>query len=298
MARPPLSIRTWPTWLLMGVLRLTCTLPWTVQLALGRTLGALVGSVSSRFRKIVDINLALCLPQLSSNDRVEIAKAHFKDLGASLMESAMTWWASDHKILALTSIQGLEHITQAQRQGRGVILMTYHSTTLSIGARIINTHIKINPLYKPTKNKVIAYISAVAFNARAQTAILHTDVRKMIQLLKEGNIVWYVADQNYRKKGAMNVPFFNQPAATNVFSHRLAQMTNAEVLFYSCYRIDNGQYQVTVENPMDFANLNELQASIEYHHRIEKAVMKNPSQYWWVHKRFKPLNAADKNIYQ
>ena len=298
MARPPLSLKSWPTWFLMGILRLICLLPWTLQLALGRRLGALVGSVAYRFRKIIDINLNWCLPLLSASDRRKLANDHFKDLGVSLMESAMTWWASDKRILDLSAIDGLEYLTRAQQQGRGVILMTYHSTTLSIGARIINTRIKINPLYKPTKNKVIAYISSVSFKAHAQTAILHTEVRRMIQLLKDGNIVWYVADQNFRKKGAVNIPFFNHPAATNVFAHRLAQMTNADVLFYACYRLENGHYQIAIEPPMNFANQDVFEASLEYHRRIENAILKYPSQYWWIHKRFKPLTESDSNIYE
>jgi KDO2-lipid IV(A) lauroyltransferase len=226
-----------------------------------------------------------------------LARNHFKNLGISLFESAMTWWASEKRIQAISTIEGIEHITNAQAKGRGVILTTFHTTTLSIGARILNTNVPVNPLYRPTKNKVIAYVSACAFQKHAQRPILHTDIRAMVQILKTNGIVWYIADQSYRKKGAMMVPFFNIPTATNVFARRLQEMTQSEVLFYTCERSADGRYHVKVLPPLDWSALDAYHAVLDYHHHIEKAVRHNPSQYWWVHRRFKGLSSSDPDYY-
>lgn len=297
MSQRSLSPATWPSWLLIGLLWLLSRLPWAWQRALGAGLGLCVYHLPLRFRRIVLINLRLCLPNLQPSDIDRLARAHFMDLGISLFESAFTWWASEAQVAAISTVTGLEVLQQAAAAGNGVILTTYHSTTLSIGARIINHHIKLSPLYRPTKNRVIASISANSFKRLSQQAILHTDIRRMIQALQNANIVWYVADQNYRRKGAMNVPLFNIPAASNVFAPRLATMTNSVVVFYTCARNPSGHYDVQIYPALEWRDADPYEATLAYHHKIEQAITQHPSQYWWIHRRFKPLHPTDADPY-
>ena len=297
MTQRLLAPRTWPSWLLLGTLRLLAALPWALQRRLGASLGHLVFLFPSRFKQVVLTNLALCLPNYTERARYDVALQHFKDLGISLFESALTWWGNDMVIERLSDVEGIDYLERSQASGRGVILTSYHSTTLSIGARIINHHIKICPLYRPTKNPVIAYVSGSSFQKRSQQAILHTDIRQMVQRLKDGQIVWYIADQNFRRKGAVKIPFFNIPAATNAFAPRLAQMTNSDVYFYTCIRQTNDRYKVIIHPRLHWEGLDDFTAMCQYHQLIENAVTNAPSQYWWIHKRFKPLVDTDIDYY-
>jgi Kdo2-lipid IVA lauroyltransferase/acyltransferase len=298
MTQRPLSPRSWPTWLFIGLLRLASLLPWALQRRMGSGLGYLLFALPTRFKKIVFTNLSLCLPDNPPPVQQRLAAQHFQDLGISLFESALTWWGKDQLIDKLADIEGIDHLRQAHASGRGVILTTYHSTTLSIGARILNRYFKLTPLYRPTKDRVIAYVSAKSFERHAQATILHTDMRRMIQQLKRGHIVWYIADQNYRRTGAVRVPFFNIPAATNAFAPRLADMTNSAVIFYTCVRRSNGRYSITIYPPLQWRGVDELTAMKQYHQLIESSITQSPSQYWWVHKRFKPLDDSDIDYYQ
>ena len=286
--------RYWATWLGLGFLRLVVSLPYGAILAVGRGVGRLARRLPLPYAEIARRNMALCLPELGAAEREGLITRHFESLGIGLFESAMTWWAQDAEIDRLSEVQGREHLDAALARGRGAILLTAHFTTLQIGARILNNRIPISLLYKPTKNELLAHVSGSSFARQARKAIQRDDVRGMIAALKRNEIVWYATDQSYRKKGAAMVPFFGHPAATNVFTPRLAQMTGAQVLYYSTERLPGSAGWRAVIHP-PFAHWpsgDPLADTQEYHAAIEAQVRQMPEQYWWIHRRFKGL-AAD-----
>ena len=82
-------------------------------------------------------------------------------------------------------------------------------------------------------------------------------------------------------------------AATNVFTSRLAQMTGAAVLYYATERLPGKQGWRGVLEPAfeDFPSDDAIADTMRYHARIEAQVRRMPEQYWWIHRRFKGLDA-------
>jgi len=236
--------------------------------------------------------MALCLPDWSDAERESLLRRHFASLGIGVLESALTWWGSDDVLRVRSEIQGMEHLDTAIGAGKGVILLTAHFTTLQIGARILNARYPINALYRPTKNELIAAVSGASFARNARRAIRRDDVRAMISALRRNEVVWYAADQSYRNKGAQMVPFFGHPAATNVFTSRLAEMTGAAVLYYETERLPGTRgWRATIHPPYTgFPSGDALADTLRYHASIEAQVRRVPEQYWWIHKRFKGLS--------
>jgi KDO2-lipid IV(A) lauroyltransferase len=296
MARLPARLygpRYWPTWLALGVVRLLVMLPYGALLAAGRGLGNLARWLPLPYRRIARRNIELCLPELTPAEREDLLRRHFHSLGIGALESALTWWGDDEALVGLSRIEGLEHLEAALARGKGVIVLLAHFTTLQIGARILNARIPINVLYRPTKNELLAAVSGGSFGRNARKAILRDDVRAMISALRRNEIVWYAADQSYRKKGAAMVPFFGHPAATNVFTSRLAEMTGAAVLYYATERLPGSQGWRGVLEPAfeGFPSGDAIADTLRYHARIEAQVRRTPEQYWWIHRRFKGLDA-------
>lgn len=236
--------------------------------------------------------MALCLPDWTDAERETLLQRHFASLGIGVLESALTWWGSDDALRARSEIRGMEHLDAAIGAGKGVILLTAHFTTLQIGARILNARYPINALYRPTKNELIAAVSGASFARNARKAIRRDDVRAMISALRRNEVVWYAADQSYRNKGAQMVPFFGHPAATNVFTSRLAEMTGAAVLYYETERLPGTLgWRATIHPPYTgFPSGDALADTLRYHASIEAQVRRIPEQYWWIHKRFKGLD--------
>ena len=131
------SPKYWPTWLILGLLRLIVLLPYQAALCAGRLLGRQIYLFSRQRRRIVDINLAHCFPDKSLQERNRIKIDCFHNIGISLVEMAICWWWKTEKLEPLVEIQGREHFDAALESGRGIILLSGHYTSLEIGGRLL-----------------------------------------------------------------------------------------------------------------------------------------------------------------
>ncbi len=293
------SPRYWPSWFGIAILRLVEFLPYRAIMFVGRGLGFLARVLVPRYRRIARRNLELCFPQLTPQQRDVLVAQQFTALGQAVCESAMSWWSSDERIRNLSTIEGLEHLDKAQKLGCGVILLTAHFTTLEISARILCASRPVCILYKPVRSAVLAAVSNRARARRAGSAVRYDEIRGMISALRKNAVVWYAPDQSFRKKGAQMVPFFGIPAASNVHTSRLAEMTGAPVLYMSHERLPNAAgYRLTIHAPFtDYPGADAVADVRQLHRRIEADATRIPEQYWWIHRRFKGLSADYPDYY-
>ncbi len=300
---PPLRLLAphyWPTWLGLGLLRILAWLPLPLLQALGRMLGWLLRHLPLGFVRYARRNIELCLPELSAEQRAQLLNEHFASLGIALFETALSWWASDQRIRSLTDVEGLEHLQAAlaQDNGKGVILLSAHFTTLEIGARTLAARMPLNIMYRPTSNAVMERFLSRNRALRTRRAIRRDDVRTLVTALKANEPVWYAPDQSYRNKGAQMVPLFGIPCATNTATSRLAKMTGAIVLPYFPERLKNGRYRMVILPPLEnFPSDDSVADATRFHHLIEAQVRKVPAQYLWIHRRFKGLSADYPDYY-
>ena len=263
-------------------------------------IGRLLVFLPLSFVRIARRNLELCLPELSSEQREQILRQHFRSVGVGVFETAMSWWSSDERIRKLTTLEGEEHLEEALKRGRGAILLSAHFTTLEIGARTLCARMPTNIMYRPTKNEVLERFLMRNRGRQAKRAIPRDDVRALIGALKNNEPVWYAPDQSYRKKGAEMVPFFNIPAATNTATSRLARMTGAAVLPYFPERLPGVQgYRMVILPALDnFPTDNPAEDARTFNALIEAHVRKVPAQYLWIHRRFKGLGEGYPDYYK
>lgn len=281
----------WPTWAGMGLLRLLAKLSYPALLGIGGALGALAGRLPLPQRRVARRNLALCLPELSPAERERILRAHWRAVGITICETALIWWAPRERILPLVSFEGLEHVDRLRAQGRGVILLAAHFTTLEISAGMFTLTRDAWAVYKPSKDALLTHFFRTRRGAASAGMIARDDIRTMIRILKAGGIVWYSPDQAFRGKGAEMVPFFGVPAATNTATSRLARLTGAAVLPYFSERLPGAAgYRVSIGPPFaDFPSEDSAADTLRFHQLIEAQVRRVPEQYLWLHKRFKGL---------
>lgn len=291
-----LAPRYWPTWLLLGLGWLAARLPYRVQMALGRVLGRLLFRLAGRRKRIAQINLELCFPELDATGQHDLLKRHFLSLGIGVVETAMSWWTPAARLQRLYQLEGLEHLQAALARGKGVILLSAHFTTLEIGGRLLARKAPFHVLYRTHKNPVFERVMRRARERHFDKAIARDDMRGFLKSLKASMPVWYAPDQNYGKEHSVFVDFFGVPAATITATHRLAKISGAPVVPFFPLRLpgDSG-YRLTLLPALDHFPTDDAVADTRrINALIEEAVRSAPEQYLWVHRRFKtrPGDAA------
>lgn len=295
----PRSIRYWSTWLGLGLLWCLSRLPWTWQLGIGRRLGRRLRRLGHRREHIAAVNLALCFPDMPADAREQLLEELFESIGIGIMEMAMSWWAPNHKLSPLCDIRGLEHLRAALEQGKGVILLSGHFTTLEIGGRLLAQHVPFHVMYREHKNAAFEAVMQATRRRNFGKAILRGDMRGLLNSLKDNVPVWYAPDQDYGAEQSVFVPFFGVPAASITGTARLARISGAPVVPFFQTRLPGAQgYRLTLYPALDNFPGTSVEADTQrINTLIEDRIREQPGQYLWVHRRFKNRPPGEPGVY-
>jgi KDO2-lipid IV(A) lauroyltransferase len=294
-----LGPRFWPTWLMFGSLWLVTRLPFGWQMALGRLIGALALRLAGRRRHIAAVNLQLCFPGQSENERRRLLQAHFDALGKGVVETALAWWGRSAQLRDRVRVVGLQHLQAACAEGRGVILLSAHFTTLELGGRLLALHTPFHVLYRQHRNPLFETVMQRARRQRFERAIARDDTRALLASLKAGMPVWYAPDQNHAGPQAVFVPFFGISASTLTATARLARLSGAPVVPFFQARLpaNTGYLLVLCPALKGFPGADIAQDTARINRLIEGVVREIPEQYLWVHRRFKTRPAGERYPY-
>ncbi len=281
---------TWPVWIGLGALWLVCKLPHAAALAIGRGLGLLAHAVARSRRAVVRRNIELCFPELSTDERDVLAKDHFRALGMSIIEMGLSRWASDEHHRKLGRLEGLEHLTHAMQDGRGVILLAAHFTTLEIMGSLLSLELEFDAVYRRNRSPFITELLRSGRERHAVNTIEKRDIKAMVRRLKKGGAVWYAPDQSYDRKGSEVIPFFGVPSMHTTATSTLARLGDAAVLPFFPRRESDGSYTYTILPALDnFPSGDPVADTERYVALMETHIRSCPEQYFWVHKKFKNL---------
>lgn len=269
-------------------------LPFPVQIRLGQFLGLLSFYFARARRHVCEVNLRLCFPELSEKEHRRLVKKTFISNGIGLIEVAISWFRDPQDYRQRTTVSGLENLEAALAQGRGVLLLCAHFTTLEFGGFLFTLFHQMDVTYRPNKNPLF---QAAMFQGRKRhyaNVFDRKDVRGAMRSLKAGHILWYAPDQDYGARHSVFVPFFGNPAATITATSRFAKANNSAVVFYSHYRNeDNSGYHLDFSPALEnYPSGDDEADAITTNKLVEAAIRKQPDQYLWLHKRFKTQAAG------
>jgi KDO2-lipid IV(A) lauroyltransferase len=278
----------WPTHLGLFFVWLINKLPLSLQRSLGALFGRVLYYVAPDRRHVAKTNIRMCFPELSAAEQAALVKSIFKEQGIALIESGMAWWPQPERLIPLGEVIGFEHVQKAQQEGKGILFLSAHFTSLDITGGILAQHMKYDGMYRKNNNPVIEKLSKQGREQFFEELIEKRDIRKLVKRLREGKAVWYAPDQDLGMKLSVYAPFFGVQAATITATARIAKMSGCAVIPLSMRRSDEGRYIIEMQPPLeDFPTGDDVADATRVNEVVEGMIRKSPAQYMWVHRRFK-----------
>ena len=274
-------------WALLGVLWMLAQLAWPLQRALGAPFGALLKVVLPDRRRAARRNLELAFPAMPADARETLLDRSFRDLGIGLFEFARAWWGSIAPLRRGVRIEGLEHLRALQAEGRGVLMVSGHFMTLEICGRLLCDHVPLAGMYRRHRSPVFEWAVLRGRLRYACAMFGNDDIRGAIRHLKRGGLLWYAPDQDMRGKDTVFAPFFGIPASTITATHQLARISGCAVVPFF-HRREGARYVLRIAPPLaPFPTDDAAADSARVNAQIEAMVREAPSQYLWIHRRYK-----------
>ena len=289
----------WPIWLILLLMRFSVYLPVKIQLWVGYHIVFFMRPFMKKRTQIAVRNLKLCFPKLSAKKRQKLLDEITHTMGIMTIEIALSWWASDNQLARRVSYKGLRHLNQALSNGKGVILLTGHFTSMELGGRLIMLKIPCHVMFHQLKNPLLNAVMMQARTFHSQGFILHNKPRDLIKALKRNRIVWYAPDQDFGRKSSVFAKFFGMQAATSPATARIAKMSGAIVIPFIPRRKNDGSYTLILRPPLkNFPVGNDIEDAQRINNIIESEIRKSPAQYLWVHRRFKTQPEGKGQLYE
>ncbi len=274
---------------MIGFMWLLHWLPLPLLGRFGDAVGSLLFALLGKRRRIALTNLRLCMPELSEDERVALARRHFQAYSRSVWERGILWWASEARLRRLIRV---EPAFPGAEIGSGpTILLCPHFVCLDVAGVATAMRISASSMYVQQKNATFDKVLR-AGRSRFKPVRLFTrqdGIKPILRALREGLPYFMLPDMDFGPKDAEFVPFFGIPAATLTATARIAASTGAQVIpvistFLPGYQGWRVRYYPAWDN---YPGPDISAATARMNEFIEARARETPAEYFWTHKRFK-----------
>ena len=289
------SKKSIPERILERILDRMARMPRETNRRIAAALGRLWYCLDKRHRKIALENLKMAFGnELDEARRQEICRQVFDHLARVVLEIPYVRKLNEDNLEQFAVFRGGEHLQAALEKKQGLLVMTSHFgnwelTGVGFSLRYWPFNIVVRPLDNPLLDRLIDKMRCQTGN---RTIPKRGSVRQVLRLLRQGETVALLIDQNTDWYDAVFVPFFNELAGTNKALAVLALRTGLPVLPAYNVRRPDGRYELIIEPEIPIVRTGDTTMDIEentarFNRVIETYVRRNPEQWFWVHRRWK-----------
>lgn len=287
--------RLW--WGLQAAVFLMCSLPLSfLPVKAGESLGLILYHLWKGRREIATDNLkksvvlhAISLPHSPE----EVIRENFKNLGRFFIEIIKIYYGRGRSILEKTVIKGIDNFEKARARGKGILIITGHCGNWELLAilasyRVAPTSVVVRPLNNP-------YLNALLERARSRFGNRIIDkkgaLRAILATLKDNGIVGILMDQAVLSEEGFVIDFLGRGAWTSKVPALIARKTGAAVV-PAFIRRDGKAHEIIVYPEVTLSSLGTQEHAVredtqKFSRFIEDYIRQNPSQWLWLHKRWK-----------
>ncbi len=269
--------------------RLFALLPLRVALAVGRGCGRLAHVCSARRGEIrARIRESLGVSEAEARG---IQRRVYANMGMNLVETLRLRFADVEELRSRIRFEGLERMPPA---GQGCIALLAHTGNweMQLVASCLHLPQRLNVVVKALKPESLnRWITGVRSRLGARIHDRRGSVRELIRVLRDGENLAFMLDQNAKRNWGIFVDFFGKPACTSDGLAQLAALTGAPILPVLCRRLEDHSLLVEVgeaiPGPTNRGEPEIHRVTAACTRVIEDFIRAHPDQWIWMHRRWR-----------
>ncbi len=287
-------------WSVRALVALIQALPLTLVARLGRLAGGLAFWLDARHRRVALSNLAMCFGHEKSPEEIRaLARENFRRLGENFGGAVKTAAMTPEQLRPYFKFLGVEKIlklgTESGPQSR--IVAIGHFGNFELYARfgqfvpIFQCATTYRALRQPALTRLMQSLRESSncrfFERRTEGAALRAS------MTGTGLLLGLLADQS---DGQLRLPFLGHECSTSNAPAIFALRYHCPLHTAICYRVGLGQWRIEAGDEIPTRENGQPRsiAAImgDVNRAFEIAVRRDPANWFWVHKRWKPGPAA------
>ncbi len=270
-------------------------LPLPIALFLGARLGDFLRLVGVR-RQVARQNLLQAFPEKSEAEREAILRNFYRHLGTLIVEFLRAPYLSERKARELVEVdeEALRRFEERRAEGKGVIVATAHFGNFELLGSFFSR--QGLPLTAITKALPRNFLNRFWLDQRQRAGLRELpdsgSLRDILRVLRRGEILAVMIDQNMIPRRAVFAPYFGRLAATTPAPAVFAERAGAPVYLVVLHRLPRGRHRVAIEGPIPFERSGDpaadrLAFTARLNEALEAEVRKAPHLWYWIHRRWK-----------
>ena len=244
-------------------------------------------------KKTVRENLALALPNLSTEERLVIEKKSFRHLCDMFLEMIKTMTISKKEISKRFTFSNLEVYKKLEEQEKSIAMMLAHYASYE-WAISINSFVSFDAygIYKKIYNP---YFDKLVRNIRLKFKAKLITTKETIPTIIENNKLnklstyGFASDQTPRLRSTFHWQnFMGIEVPVHTGAEMLAKKYNMNVVFLKVKKIKRGYYEASFEVLSEnVAEVPNYEITDHFLKLVEQQIYEAPEYYLWTHKRWK-----------
>lgn len=259
---------------------------------LGAGIGALLWRTNGKTRRVVEDNLARCLPELGAAERERLGRETMIEAGKTLVETGPLWrWPRERVEAMVVDTPGFETLEDALAAGHGAILLGPHLGAWELGGLMTAARTPTTIMYRPPREAALESLMVEArarFGAAMAPANLR-GVRQALAALRRNELVAILPDQEPARGEGVFAPFFGEPALTMTLVRSLMRRTGAPAFMGYAERLPAGRgfriHYRPARQPLDAEA--PVKAATALNREVEALARERLAQYQWTYRRFR-----------
>jgi len=269
-------------------------LPIRVALFIGRIIGVIAYCFDSKHKSIAYANLKIAFAKTRPYQEINrILLQLFQNYGMNFIELLRLPLMNPKRFGKYIQIEGKEHVTEALKEGKGLILHAMHYGSwemASLASGMMGAPYKV--VVKPQNR--FSRLDELLNQYRSSNGSIVIErgfgTRKFIEGLGNNEIVGLVVDQG--GKGGTLMPFFGRHSSMSVGAIRMGLKLGVPVCFAIIIRQKGPYHRFVIHKPFELEKTGEIEQDVKRNlsHVIEvmeKYIQESPSEYIWFYKIWK-----------